>query len=108
MPRRAAVGPPCATSGVAMGRADGDGDAGFAELQMAQAMDDGAAGQRPATASFGFKLGELFLGHFGVAFVVERRGAAALGKFAGCAEEQDDRAGVTRGNLGEDGGRIDG
>src|SRR4051812_17800662 len=49
---------------VAMGRADGDGDAGFAQLQAAQSMDDRAAGERPAAAGFRLELSQLFPGHF--------------------------------------------
>src|SRR5882724_5439379 len=79
---------------VAVRRADGDGDAGFAQLQMAQAVNDGAAGERPAAASFGFQLGQLFFSHFGVALIVERDRAAAVREFASGSEEQHNGAGV--------------
>lgn len=98
----------CGEGGGAVGGADGDGDAGFAKFQVAEAMDDGAAGEGPAAAGLGFQFGQLLLGHLGIALIVERCGAAALGEFASGTQEQNDRAGVVRGHLGQDGGGVDG
>src|SRR5205814_6762915 len=73
---------------------------------MAEPVDDGAPGERPAAAGLVFQLSELFSGHFGVTFVVERLRAAAVGEFASRAEEEDDRTCAGRGDVGEDGGGI--
>src|SRR4051812_35471281 len=49
---------------VAVRRADGDGDADRTQFQVPQAVNDGAADNRPAPAGFGLQFRQLLLGHF--------------------------------------------
>src|SRR5437899_7635349 len=58
--------------GLTVRGAHSDGDAGLAELQAPQPVHDEAGRQRPASAGLAGELVQLLLGHFGIAFVVER------------------------------------
>jgi hypothetical protein len=54
-----------------MGRADSDRDTGFGKVDTAQAMDDAALDDGPATAGFRFQLFQLSMRQLSVAFVIE-------------------------------------
>ena len=76
-----------------MGRADGDGDADFADAEVSQPVDDRASAERPALAGFGLKLVELLFGHLAVGFVFQRARLSLPGDFAHRSQEQDRRTG---------------
>jgi hypothetical protein len=69
-------------------------------------MDHNAFYHRPASAGFGFQLGQLALGHFTVGLVIEGDSLPAAREFSRGAEKQYHRAGVRVASLLHDGGRI--
>jgi len=91
-----------------VGSADGDEDAGFADLQTTEAVNDGYAmdGElfMQSTADF-FHFGE---GHGFVGFVVKIESGTAMRLVAHEAVESDDGTVLICADILDDGDRVDG
>jgi len=94
--------------GAAMGGGDRDEDAGFADGEAAEAMDDGDVAGREVLDGLGAEEVHLLQGHLLVGFVVEVQGWAATGVVANDAVENTDSSVRSRFNRPLDGRRVDG
>ena len=92
----------------AMGGSDDDEHAGFADLEAAEAMDDGDVANAELSARLGGQFAHLLDGHLFVGFVVEVEGLAAAGVVAHDAVEDDDGAVFAAFGRGNELGRVDG
>lgn len=91
-----------------MRRADGDEDAGFADLQATQAMGDGDTIDGEFVVDGGGDFADFGEGHGFVGFVVEIQRAAAVGLVADATVEGNDGAIVRGADVADQGGGVDG
>lgn len=91
-----------------MRRTDGDKNAGFADLEAAEAVDDGDAMDWKFGVHFRSDLADFGEGHRLVGFVVEVERGAAMGFVADAAVEGDDGTVFVGADVADEGGRIDG
>lgn len=95
-------------SGGAMGRADGDEDAGFADFEAAETMNDGHAVDAIFFVELGADFAHFGEGHGFVGFVIEIERGAVVGLVADETIEGDDGAVRGRAHVAAEGGEIDG
>src|SRR5262249_44876051 len=79
---------------MAMRATDGNGNADFADFQVAQAMFDDDLAHGPALSRIGLDLGHLFGRHFRIRLVVQRQRYAVAGQVADSAQKRHHRAAV--------------
>jgi hypothetical protein len=88
--------------------ADGDEDAGFADLEAAEAVDDSEAMNGKFDVHLDGNFADLGEGHGFVGFVVEVERGAAVRLVADAAVEGDDGAVLAGADVADEGGRING
>src|SRR6266850_460525 len=94
--------------GSAMSRADSDEDAGFADFETAEAMDDGNAVNGELFVQLGRDFSHFGEGHGFVSFVIEIERGAIVGLIADEAIKGDDGAVFGGADLANEGGHVDG
>ncbi len=94
--------------GGAMVRADGDEDAGFADFETAEAMDDGDAVNSEFFVQLGRDLAHFGEGHGFVGFVVEVERGTIVGLIADETVKRDDGAVLGGADVSGEGGHVDG
>jgi len=94
--------------GGAVGRADGDEDAGLADFEAAEAMDDDDAVNFIFFVELGGDLAHFCEGHGFVGFVVEIESGAIVGLIADKAVEGYDGAVIGGADMADEGGHVDG
>ncbi len=93
--------------GSAMSRADCDEDAGFADFETAEAMDDGDAVNGKFFVQLGGDFSHFSKGHGFVSFVVEIERRAIVGLIADEAVEGDDGAVFGGADFADESGQVD-
>jgi hypothetical protein len=92
----------------AVGRADGDEDAGFADFEAAETMDDGDAVDFVFFVEKGGDFAHFGEGHGFVGFVVEVERGAIVGLIADEAVESDDGAVFGGADVADEHGEVNG
>jgi len=91
-----------------MSGADGDEDAGFADFEAAEAMDDGHAVNGEFFVHLGRDFSHFSKGHGFVSFVVEVESRTIVGLIADETVEGDDGAVFRSSDFADEGGHVDG
>ena len=71
--------------------AHGDDHADFAQVEMANSVDDGDIDDRPSLTSFLLDLGQLFHSHFGIGLIIERERLPIACQLADRTQKRTDR-----------------
>ncbi len=94
--------------GTAMGRADRDEDAGLADFETAEAMNDGHSVNGEFFVELGRDFSHFGKGHGFVSFVVEIECGPTMGLIADETVEGDDGAVFGSTDFADEGGHVDG